>query len=259
VPDFEPPHDCRVTHRCLKTTFQFRLPLDRDFASLRSENSVIEKLFELRENDPRGGEGGERVRQIRCKPAFKLTSGRMRGATWFDRTRRPQGIVWLLGAEMHDERHKGRRDAYDILGHLDARLLPEKVDYLRLELDRRRRDTESFATDLVEQASSLYRVAAEGDGRSAAEVVHVPVRVVVAPNESDLHLVFVAVSSEPVIGPLSGMSFALTQERFALITEGFRQAIELVTASTADACEVHAGQFPGGLNNERGILVMFGA
>ena len=256
--DLKPPHDCRITHRCLKATFQFHLPLDKDFASLRSDNTLIDKLFELRQNDPLGGEGGERVQQIRCKPTFKLTSGRMRGATWFDRTQPPQGIVWLLGAEMHDERHKGRRDAYDLLGQLDARLLPEKVDYTRLELDRRRRDTESFAQDVVEHADSLYRAAAEGDGRSEADVVGVPTRLIIETNEGDLAAIYVALSRVPMIGPRSGLPFPLTQERFELIAEAFRQAIERATGSSADAGEVHSGGFPGGLHNERAILVMYG-
>jgi hypothetical protein len=115
-----PPHDCRITLRCLKATFQVPLGSGKDFATLRNDNSTIDAFFERRENDERGGEGGERVSQIRSKPAFKFTYGRMRGATWFDRENPPQGVVWLLGAEPHDERHKGRSDAYDILGRLDA-------------------------------------------------------------------------------------------------------------------------------------------
>lgn len=175
-----PPHDCRLTHRCLKDTFDFGLPLDRDFASLRSENSLIDRFFDRREGDEQGGEGAERVQQISTKPAFKLTSGRMRGATWFEKNRPPQGIVWLLGAELHDERHKGGRDAYDILAALDGRgqLFPQQIDYKRLELDRRRWDTESFAEDVVRDGRELFG-AAQGAGTARASLVGVPSRMVI--------------------------------------------------------------------------------
>lgn len=144
-----PPHDCRITLRCLKETFGFGLPLSSDFRSLRTENSLIDRFFEQRENDEAGGETGERVRQIATRPAFKLTFARMRGATWFDQTQPPQAVVWLLGAEQHDERHKGKSDAYDILGQLDRNktLFPSPLDYKRLELGRRRLDSISFASD----------------------------------------------------------------------------------------------------------------
>jgi hypothetical protein len=129
----EPPNDYRITLRCLKQTFDFRLTVGKDFASLRSENSLIDRFFDQREGDEDGGQGGERIVQIRSRPCFKLTSGRTRGATWFDRTRPPQGVVWLLGAEMHDERHRGRADAYDIFGALDGKgeLFPVEIDAQR--------------------------------------------------------------------------------------------------------------------------------
>lgn len=120
--ELTPPHDCRITARCLKATFsELRLRPGESFSGLRHENSLIDAFFDRREDDPSGGESGERIKQIRSRPAFKLTSGRMRAGTWFDRDNPPQGVVWLLGAEKHDERHKGTSDAYDILGRLDDR------------------------------------------------------------------------------------------------------------------------------------------
>jgi hypothetical protein len=116
---FSPPHDCRLTIRCLKGSFGFRVEIESlSFEALRSENSFIDHFFERRQDDARAGEGGERIVQIKTHPAFSLHSGRMRGATWFDKSRPPQGIVWLLGAEAHDERHKGSTDAYDIFAAL---------------------------------------------------------------------------------------------------------------------------------------------
>lgn len=56
----------------------------------------------------------------------------------------------MPGAERHDERQTARSDAYDILGRLDDdnELFPEGVAYQRLELDRRRRDSNSFVDDV---------------------------------------------------------------------------------------------------------------
>jgi excisionase family DNA binding protein len=59
----EPPNDCRITLRCLKRTFDFRLPIERDFAELRSQNTLIDRFFSQRENDETGGQGGERIVQ----------------------------------------------------------------------------------------------------------------------------------------------------------------------------------------------------
>jgi hypothetical protein len=258
----EPPHDCRITIRCLKATFGFKLPLGKTFADLRTESSLIDKLFDQRENDHRGGEGGERVRQIRGRPAFKLTSGRMRGATWFDVSRPPQGIVWLLGAEMHDERHKGRRDAYDLLAEIDARgeLFPQEIDYKRVELDRRRLDTSSFAEDVIGDAHGLFTSAMRArDSSSTGTLAGVPARVVIERTEAGgVSTAYMAVSTEPVIGPRSGLEFPLTQERFELLAVALRTVVEHATGAPADAGELQgADAFPGGLRAERAILVLF--
>jgi hypothetical protein len=252
----KPPYDCRITLRCLKDTFGFRLPLDRDFASLRSENSLIDRFFDRREKDAAGGEGADRVQQIKTKPAFKLTSGRMRGATWFEKNRPPQGIVWLLGAELHDERHKGSADAYDILGGLDAAgtLFPQKLDYKRLELDRRRWDTESFAEDVITSGGQLF-AAAQKSGSAKAAVVGVPSRMILD-EESDLRIAHVAVSEKPVKGPRSGLDFPLTQQRFELIVEGVRQAVEAEVGTEVLGGE-SPGAFPGGVKNERSFALMW--
>lgn len=252
----KPPHDCRITLRCLKQTFGFRLPLDRDFASLRSENSLIDRFFERREKDESGGEGGERVQQIKSRPAFKLTSGRMRGATWFEKNRSPKGIVWLLGAEQHDERHKGTSDAYDILGALDAagELFPQEIDYKRLELHRRRWDTESFAEDVIGDGRDLFAAAGKS-GSAKAALVGVPSRMVLD-EESGLLIAHVAVSEKPIKGPRSGLQLPLTQPRFELIMEGVRQAVEGEVGTEVLAGE-SPGAFPGGVKNERSFALMW--
>ena len=256
----ELPHDCRITLRCLKGTFGFTLALDRGFASLRSENTLIDKLFEMRQHDERGGEGGERVRQIESRPCFKLTSGRMRGATWFDRDHPPQGIVWLLGAEMHDERHKGRSDAYDILGKLDAagELFPVRLDHKLLELDRRRWDTSSFGTDLRSDATTLARVAVES-GHTETTLAGVPVRAIVKWEDSSMVGVYVAVSVRPIKGPRSGLPFPLTEERFLLLQEGVRAAVEAQLGNATFAGEIGSTlEFPGGRRGDERAFVVLG-
>jgi hypothetical protein len=255
-----PPYDCRITLRCLKTTFGFKLPLTADFRSLRSENSLIDRFFEQRQSDESGGEGGERVSQVTSRPAFKLTFARMRGATWFDRTHPPQGIVWLLGAEQHDDRHKGKSDAYDILGGLDqaGTLFPSELDLKRLELDRRRWDSGSFASDLRSDAAA-FASDLINSGRCNTEVAGVRVRGVVEREDSMIG-VYVGVSTRPVAGPRSGLMFPLTEERFLLIQEGVRHALEEEIGGTVLAgLWPDASKLPGGAVDERVFVVLCGA
>lgn len=250
-----PQNDCRITARCLKVTFDRGLALTEACADLRSENSLIDTFFERRQNDSRGGEGGQRVSQIRSKPAFKLTFGRMRGATWFETTRPPENIVWLLGAEQHDERHKGRSDAYDILGALDAdeELFPKHPDYLRLELDRRRRDSETFVEDVRNDASALVSSLVPGEQR--ASLGGVPVRVIV--EQLDLIALHVAVATDPVKGPLSGLDFPLTEDRFDIIQLGMQQALEARYGPPALLEPLLDTQaFPGRLGRERPFVAL---
>lgn len=232
-----------------------RFEAGRDFAELRSDNTLIDTFFERRRDDPKGGEGGERVRQITSRPAFKLTSGRMRGATWFERARPPEPIVWLLGAEPHDERHKGKTDAYDILGRLDAsgELWPAPVDYKRLELDRRRRDSDSFGPEARRDAAEL--VAGLREGQQRATIADVPVRVVV--EQLGLMAVHVAVSVEPITGRLSGCEFPLTESRFLLIQAAVREALEVAYEPPALLEELRdPSAFPGPLGRERAFVAL---
>lgn len=182
----------------------------------------------------------------------------MRGATWFEKNRPPQGIVWLLGAELHDERHKGGRDAYDILGGLDEKglLFPQEIDYKRLELDRRRWDTESFAEDVVRDGGELFGNAEAGGGSAKGSIAGVPARMILQEEEGGVTIAHVAVSGRPVKGPRSGLDFPLTQQRFELIQEGVRQAIEGEVGGDVLAGEL-PGAFPGRLGNERPFAVMF--
>ncbi len=255
----KPPHDCRITIRCLTQTFGFKMPIEQQFLELRSQNSLIDRLFELRESDEAGGEGGERVRQIRMRPAFKLTMGRMRGATWFDNTRHPQGVIWLLGAELHDERHKGRADAYDILGQLEdsGELFPGELDYKLLELHRRLWDVSSFADDLHADADALIQDLSQRE-RTSRTLANVPVRAVIARDDSVVGF-YVAVSTRPVIGQRSGLEFPLTDERFTLLQEGVRAGVE---RSLGGVCLAGDWQdmsvFPGGGREERAFVILTG-
>ena len=257
MPDFGPPHDCRLTIRCLKASFGFRVDLATlSFAELRNQNTVIDRLFERRQNDERGGEGGERVAQVRSRPVFALHSGRMRGATWFDRSRPPQAIVWLLAVEEHDERHKGRADAYDIFAQLEGRgeLFPTETDYKLLELDRRRLDTASFADDVRENSAAVVKEAAE-TGRAAGELAGVSARMVWERDDKGTVTLHVAISAEPVHGVRSGLEFPLTDQRFHLLAEAVRQAAEALYKPEVLAEPVW--EFPGGLRNERAFVLIF--
>ncbi len=220
------PHDCRLTLRSLREDFNYSLPLDTDFESLRSINTLIDVFFERRANDPRGGEEGERIATIRSRPAFALHSGRTRAATWFDTTRPPQGIIWLLGAHLHDERHKGRSDAYDFFGRLDQNddLFPEELDYERLELDRRIRDAEPFAENVRRDARSLIDEA-ESTGRVSGPVAGVPVHLIWETADEFIAL-WAAISTKPIRGELSGYEIPLTNQRFLMLGEAMRQAAE---------------------------------
>jgi len=243
----------------VRETFGFTLKPGQPFASLRTENTLIDRFFERLENDPKGGEGGKRIAQVTSRPVFGLTSGRMRAATWFDVEHRPQGVVWLLAAEMHDERHKGKSDAYDIMGQLDAagRLFPQRVDYKWLELDRRRLDTESFAADVRSDARALVE-AAQHSGRDFRTVASVPVRANWEASEGGLSTLYVAVSLQPVRGERSGLEFPMTNDRFLLVAEGIRQAGEDVHGPEVLVDEVL--RFPEALpplTNERGFVVVF--
>jgi hypothetical protein len=257
VPAFATLNDCRITLRCLRESLEVDVPLEEEFASLRHESTLVDTFFELREDDERGGEGGERIRQIRSRPAFKLTSGRMRGATWLDRNQPPQTVVWLLGAELHDERHKGRADAYDILGRLDAdgELFPQSIDYKRLELDRRRRDHETIAQDVARDAADLVERLAPGE--HTATVGGVPIRCVVRSDDGMTEL-FVAVSETPIAGKHSGLPTPLTEKRFDGLLIGVRAAVEAHHGPPVLADELRDRRaFPGGLGRERPFLVFF--
>jgi hypothetical protein len=93
----------------------------------------------------------------------------MRGATWFEKGG-PEGVVWLLAVEAHDERHKGRSDAYDKFAALDAagRLFPVDVDYKLLRLNRLTRDTADFADRAARDYHTLVTVAVDGGQPRAA-------------------------------------------------------------------------------------------
>jgi hypothetical protein len=248
----EPPHDCRLTIRCLKECFGFRHEPPSCFDDLRSENTCIDALFERRQNDPAGGEGGERVQSVTSRPVYSLHCGKTRGATWFDRD---EGVVWLLGVEQHDERHKGKSDAYDIFAGQEAAgvLFPAPVDYKLLELDRRLLDTQTFVPDVLNDALELVKQAIE-DGGAEGTAAHIPIRLRVERDVSGTVMVAAAISMQPVVGKRSGLDFPLTQERFMLATEALRQAVEKVVGSDALADE--AWEFPGGLRNERAAMIV---
>jgi hypothetical protein len=254
--DFAPPHDCRITLRCLKSSFGFTHDAGRyiGFEHFRTENTCIDRFFDRRQNDVAGGEGGERIQQIAVTTAFSLHSGKTRGATWLDKSQPPQAIVWLLGAEQHDERHKGRSDAYDILGNLGEDILPAEVDYKLLELDRRRLDTINFADDVMRDAKALVTVSRSR--RSAAgTLAGVPARLVWQDHDDGHVSLSVAISTDPVPGERSGFDFPLTQERFLLLAEAVRQATEKVFKPEVLKDELF--DFPGGIRNERAFSLLF--
>ncbi len=227
-------------------------------SKLRDENTVIDHFFERRQDDPLGGEGGKRIVQVKTRPVFGLSSGRMRGATWFDRTRPPQAVVWLLDAQIHDERHKGSSDAYDKFAALEraGQLFPVEVDYMWLELDRRRLDTESFSDDVRRDAEMLV-AAARKNTRAEGTLAGVGARLAWYPS-GDLPVLTGAVSTRPVLGVRSGYEFPLTNERFLLIAEAVRQAGEALLGPQVLVDELYAPPVElGRRGDERFFIVVF--
>lgn len=253
---FEIPHDCRPTVRCFRECFGFRIEPPYDFSTFRDQNSFLETFFARRERDVDGGEGGERIQKVRQRPVFALHSGRMRGATWFDRASPPQATVWLLGVEDHDERHKGRRDAYDRFAAQEEAgvLYPQPVDEKLRQLWRQMKDTAGFADRVLNEARAMLREVLRGHS-FAGSLADVPVRAVIADPHADPAYVSVAVSTRPITGRLSGVDIPLTDERFFLIAELVRQAAAAI-GGDADA-EIPAFEFPGGLQGERALAVVF--
>lgn len=228
------------------------------FEGLRSQNTLVDRFFERRQHDAEGGEGGERIVQVKTHPVFALHSGRMRAGTWFDTTRPPQGVVWLLAAEQHDERHKGSGDAYDLMAKLErtGRLFPDKLDYRWLELDRRRLDTASFSADAQAGARALVAGARSGE-RASGSLAEVPAWAFWEEQER-LVALFVAVSTIPIHGGRSGYEFALTQERFLLLAEAVRRAAEELEGPEALVEETH--RLPpalADLHSVRAFVVVF--
>jgi hypothetical protein len=249
-----------MTARCLREAFQpLGLQIGEPFSKLRGDNSVIDAFFERREHDAAGGEGGKRIVQVRTKPVFGLTFGRTRAATWFDTTRPPQGVVWLLDAQVHDDRHKGKTDAYDIFALLESagQLFPLEIDYQWLELDRRRLDTESFAADVQRDAHSLVDHARK-TGRANGLLAGVPARLAWEHRAGDIPTLYVAVSTRAVTGPRSGYDFPLTGQRFLLLAEAVRRAGEDLIGPDVEVGELLAPpDLLGRQRDERTFMVLF--
>jgi hypothetical protein len=227
-------------------------------SKLRNENTLIDRFFERRQNDPRGGDDGKRIVQVTSRPVFGLTSGRMRAATWFDTSRPPQGIVWLLDAQMHDERHKGSSDAYDRFAALEAagQLFPEEVDYKWVEFDRRRLDTQSFTADVRRDAEILVG-AARTDGRATGTLAGVDTRLAWDASGS-LPELTVGISTKPAVGLRSGLAFPLSNQRFFLLAEAVRAAGEALFGPQVLVDEIHAPPASlGKRENERYFVVVF--
>lgn len=255
--EFKPPHDCRITARCFRASFGFRIERPYDFSAFRGENTAVDTFFSKRENDPDGGEGGEKVSKVRKRPVFALHIGKKcRGATWFDKTKPPQAIVWLLAVEPHDERFKGKRDAYDVFAKLEVAgdLYPTPTDYKLVEFTRRIRETANFGSDAREDAKALLVDVVRSAGYLVGTVAQVPVRFAVV-EYGELLRISVAVSESPVTGVLSGERFSLTDERFLLLAESVRRAAEDLFGE-ADA-EAPTFDFPRKLQNERAFELLF--
>lgn len=252
----KPPHDCRITARCFRESFGFQFGPPYDFAPFRDQNTAIDTFFAKRENDPAGGEGGERVGKVKQRPVFSLHVGkRTRGATWFDRSRPPEGIVWLCSCEPHDERFKDRDDAYDRFATQEAagNLYPQDVDYKALELTRRIRDANWSTDSAILMGGALLKQAATS-GAADGAVCGITLRL--RRTLADPTFVVVAVSQRPVNGELSGVQINLTDERFYLVAAAMKQAAAVLSTS-APTLDIPTHEFPGGLKNERAFELAF--
>lgn len=132
-------------------------------------------------------------------------------------------------------------------------LFPKTVDRQRLELDRRRRDSDSFVADVYRDACALVGTLSAGE--HASTLGGVAVRVIV--EDGDLLALHIAVSSAPVTGRLSGLTFPLTQPRFLAIQWGMQRALEGLYGPPALCDDLHDhSAFPGRLGQERPFVVL---
>lgn len=225
---YRPPFDFRVTRRCLLQDLNVRT-LDRtsSFAALAAENAFID-VFRVRATaHPHGGADAIRVPQVKGREVYAFRGGRYVYATWFDSAHGRPEIVWLLAVREAEE-GSDATSAGEILAALEqsSELFPAGIDYLRLELDRRKLDTADFAERARADARDLVGGAAK-QLSSDGEVAGIRVRLAWVGHDAYVAL-YVAVGTEPIVGERSRAEFALTSERFLLVIESVRQAAEHV-------------------------------
>jgi hypothetical protein len=186
----------------------------------------VDVFFERLQTRPGGHAEGDRIEEVRSRPVYALRYGGMVGLTWLDETRPPEGIVWLLCATHLDE----HGDESAALGHLAARerdgLFPDEFDYARLELDRRKLETSHFAEMARRDARALLATTNPGSVVPYC-IAEVPVAALWYTKGDYLGL-YLAVSTVPIPAKASGFELPLTNARFLLIAEAFRQAARSV-------------------------------
>ena len=88
--------------------------------------------------------------------------------------------------------------------------------------------------------------------RAEGEIAGIPARLPVT-NHHDPIIFAVAVSMEPIVGPLSGLEFHPTNERFLLLAQILEDAACGIGGSAL--AEAPNFEFPGGMTNEGGLLI----
>jgi hypothetical protein len=128
---------------------------------------------------------------------------------------------------------------------------PQRAQELRPE--RLGLDLAEVQADHLAPPAVMDRV---GDHQRLADhAAGVPARAVWQSDEEGTVALSVAVCREPIVGLRSGETFPLTHERFALLMEAVRAAAERIHKPEVLAEELQ--MFPGGLRNERALILLF--
>ena len=165
----------------------------------------------------------------------------------------------MVAAELHDERHKGSSDAYDLMAQAEGsdEFFPGEKDYRLMRLHRQRRDVQGLFPDRArDEAAALISEAIE-QGGSQGTIAQVPVRMRLTRDpDGGILTLWIAFMQRPVQGSFSGEPIPLTDHRFLLLVATCRSALSQ-GRQTDEVLTDQVHDFPGGLANERAAVMVF--
>jgi hypothetical protein len=215
----KPPYDCRITVRCIRHDLGLKLPRTASLESLSRDNDYLDAFFEqLRTVDA----AGPRIGEVATRDVYAFSDDSVLGATWFDETKAPVGIVWLLAAVnlsgMSEIEARARIANRERIG-----LFPTAIDYARFDLDRRKLDTGGFAA-AVRRDLATFLAHRKFGTPITGDVAGVPVAALWRADSDYVGLYF-GISQEPITGLRSERKIRLTGDRFLLIAGAVRQTL----------------------------------